>query len=180
MEKKIILLVSAEVVRNMTGISDNVASGYLLTSIQEAQEIRLKNVLGSSLLSKLKDLISKSELDLPENSKYEELVSQLQYYLAYQSVVEVIGKVAFKVGNYGVMRSSDDRASQATYDEVIARKSDYQGKADYYCMELQSWLLDHRPEFPELGEGQCHRIKSNLTSSASCGIFLGGARGKRL
>jgi len=38
--------------------------------------------------------------------------------------------------------------------------------------------MDNRSSFPELNECDCRRIESNLYSAATCGIFLGGVRGK--
>lgn len=180
MSRTIILLVSADVVKQMTGISDNIAQGYLLPSIQEAQEIRLKSILGTNLLRTLTQMVEDGEIDNPGNEMYQELISQCQYYLSYQSVVELIGKVSMKVGNFGVMRSTDDRASQASFNEEIIKKSDYQAKADFYCYELQGWLLENRTSFPELTDNQCTKIQSNLYSAATCGIYLGGVRGARL
>ena len=51
-------------------------------------------------------------------------------------------------------------------------------KADAYCLDLQHFLLRNRDDYPELTDNCCHNIKSNLHSAASCGIFLGGARGR--
>ena len=53
-------------------------------------------------------------------------------------------------------------------------------KADAYCLDLQNFLLRNRSDYPELTDNCCHNIKSNLHSAASCGIFLGGSRGKTI
>ena len=63
----------------------------------------------------------------------------------------------------------DDRAKAEWY---------YQGKADACCVTLQQWLLDNRDAFPELDDCSCRAIRANLRSAASCGIWLGGVRGR--
>lgn len=170
-----ILLTSEAFVKSVTNVSDNLAGKYILPSIREAQEQRLKGILGDSLLSKVKELMRNNQLA----GVYKDLVDNCQYYLAYAAIVEVTNKVSYKIGNFGVAKSSDENLQVATYDEIVKMQYYYQTKVDAYCLELQKWLLENRTSFPELTECHCKRLSSNLHSAASCGIFLGGARGKR-
>lgn len=170
-----ILLTSESFVRSVTNVSDNLAGKYILPSIREAQEQGLKSILGDCLLSKVKQLISNNALD----GKYKELVDHCQYYLAYAAIVEVTNKVSFKIGNFGVAKSQDENLQVASYDEIVKMQYYYQTKVDAYCLELQAWLLDNKGSFPELNECHCRKLSSNLYSAASCGIFLGGCRGKK-
>ena len=173
-----ILLSSEAFVKSVTSVSDNLSGKYILPSLREAQEVGLKGILGDSLLSKLKDLVKDGKINDPGNGKYKELIDRCQYYLAYVTIVEVTNKTTFKVGNFGVVKSSDENMQVATQDEVAKMQYYYQSKADACCYDLQTWLMDNREFFPELNTNDCRRIASNLYSSASCGIFLGGARGK--
>ena len=170
-----ILLTSDSFVRSVTNVSDHLAQKYILPSIREAQEQGLKSILGDCLLSKVKQLISSNALD----GKYKELVDHCQYYLAYAAIVEVTNKVSFKIGNFGVAKSQDENLQVASYDEIVKMQYYYQTKVDAYCLELQAWLLDNKGSFPELNECHCRKLSSNLYSAASCGIFLGGCRGKK-
>lgn len=173
-----ILLTSESFVKSVTNVSDNLAGKYILPSIREAQEQGLKGILGDCLLSRLKDLIRAGEMDSLENTYYKQLVEHCQYYLSYMAIVEVTNKVSFKIGNFGVAKSQDENLQVATYDEITKMQYYYQSKADAHCIDLQKWILDNRSSFPELSSCQCDRIKSNLHSAATCGVFLGGARGK--
>ena len=170
-----ILLTSETFVKSVTNVSDNLAGKYILPSIREAQEQGLKSILGDCLLSKVKHLFNTDSLE----GIYKELVDHCQYYLAYAAIVEVTNKVSFKIGNFGVAKSTDENLQVASYDEIVKMQYYYQTKVDAYCLELQQWLLQNKESFPELTECQSKRLSSNLHSAASCGIFLGGARGKR-
>ena len=170
-----ILLTSEAFVKSVTNVSDNLAGKYILPSIREAQEQGLKSILGDCLLSKVKHLFNTNSLQ----GIYKELVDHCQYYLAYAAIVEVTNKVSFKIGNFGVAKSTDENLQVASYDEIVKMQYYYQTKVDAYCLELQQWLLQNRGSIPELTESQCKKLSSNLHSAASCGIFLGGARGKR-
>ena len=169
-----ILLTSEAFVKSVTNVSDNLAGKYILPSIREAQEQGLKSILGDCLLSKVKHLFNTDSLE----GIYKELVDHCQYYLAYAAIVEVTNKVSFKIGNFGVAKSTDENLQVASYDEIVKMQYYYQTKVDAYCLELQQWLLQNRESIPELTESQCKKLSSNLHSAASCGIFLGGGRGK--
>lgn len=169
-----ILLTSEAFVKSVTNVSDNLAGKHILPSIREAQEQGLKGILGDCLLAKVKELMKTNQLV----GSYKDLVDHCQYYLAYAAIVEVTNKVSYKIGNFGVAKSSDENLQVATYDEIVKMQYYYQTKVDAYCLELQKWILDNKESFPELTDCQCKRLSSNLHSAASCGIFLGGGRGK--
>ena len=173
-----ILLSSEAFVKSVTSVSDNLSGKYILPSLREAQEIGLRNILGDCLLSKLKSLVKDNAIEQPVNAKYKELIDRCQYYLAYVTIVEVTNKTTYKVGNFGVTKNTDENMQMATQDEVAKMQYYYQSKADACCYDLQNWLMENRSSFPELNECDCKRISSNLYSAASCGIFLGGSRGK--
>lgn len=173
-----ILLSSEAFVKSVTNVSDNLAGKYILPSLREAQEQGLKGILGDCLLSKIKNLLKEGEIETPANAAYKQLLDHCQYYLAYTAIVEVTNKISFKIGNFGVAKSQDENLQVASYEEIVKMQYYYQSKADAHCMDLQHWILDNRKSLPELSACQCNKIKSNLHSAASCGIFLGGARGK--
>lgn len=173
------LLTSESFVKSVSSISDNLAGKYILPSIREAQEVALKSILGSSLLNSLKEMGAAGFLGQAGNEMYKDLVDRCQYFLAYTAIVEVTNKVSYKIGNFGVAKSNDENLSVVTQDEIGKMQYYYQSKADFCALELQQWLLDNRGYFPELTACACDKIKSNLYSAASCGLWLGGPRGKR-
>ena len=171
-----ILLSSEKFIKETMSVSDNLSGKYILPSLREAQEIGLRGILGDKLLSKLKEMVNTGCLC----GAYKTLVDHCQYYLAYATIVEVQNKVSYKIGNFGVTKTQDENLQVATQDEIAKMQYYYQSKADACCLDLQNFLLENRADYPELTESCCHKIESNLRSAATCGIFLGGARGKRL
>ena len=191
---KDILLTSETTVKKMTGISDNLEGEYLVSAIKEAQDMGLQGILGQALIDRLKWCVTNDafnrgsfrassyneSFDIDgDYSQYKVLLDKAQYYLAYKTASELCMKVAYKVANMGVVKTSDDKVQNATFDEVAYQKDYYTGKADYYAYMLQQFLLDNRADYPELDDNHCHRIHSNLYSAASCGLWLGGPRGKK-
>lgn len=175
-----ILLSSETFIKSVSNISDNVAGKYILPSLREAQEINLRSILGDCLLSKCKELVKDKAIGNEGNEPYKDLVDKCQYFLAYQTIVNVANVVTYKVGNFGVAKSTDENLYVADADELSRQQFYYQSKADAYCLDLQGWIYERRESFPELRECDCARIKSNLYSAASSGLWLGGPRGRRI
>ena len=50
------LLCSEKFIKENSSISDNVAGKYILAALRDAQEIRLKGILGECLLNTLKQM----------------------------------------------------------------------------------------------------------------------------
>lgn len=171
-----VLLTSESFVKSVTSISENVFGNYLLPSIREAQETSLRGVLGDSLTDRLKEVVSSPETS---EKKYLDLIDKLQYFLAYSTIVKLIPKVQFKIGNAGVIKTTDENIQTATFSEIEKTIFNYQNQADVECRKIQQWLLKNYSDYPELSENDCRSIRANLTSAASCGLWLGGARGKR-
>ena len=169
-----ILLSSEAFVKEVTSASDNLSGKYILPSLREAQEIGLKGILGDCLLAKLKEMVKTGTLF----GAYKRLVDHCQYYLAYQTIVEVTNKVSYKIGNFGVTKTTDENLQVATQDEIAKMQYYYQSKADACCLDLQTFILENKADYPELSDCACRRIEANLHSAATCGIFLGGARGR--
>lgn len=175
-----VLLTSERFVKSVTSIDDNLAGKFLQPAIREAQDVQLREILGGALLRSLKQKVGDNTIGGEGNEHYQELLDECQYFLAYTAVVEVQNKASYKIANAGVVKTSDEREINASDEEIGRQAFYYQSKADSYAYLLQTWLLKNRSFFPELGEEECCRLRSNLYSAATCGIWLGGPRGKRV
>lgn len=175
-----VLLSSEAFIKKVTNISDNLAGKFILPSLREAQEVKLRHILGSCLLARLKEMVNDSETENEVNEPYKDLIEQCQYFLAYATITEVLNKVSYKITNMGVTKTSDDNVQNAQASEINSQIYYYQSKVDSCTVGLQTYLLENRAAFPELKECDCRRIHASLHTAASCGLFLGGARGKRI
>lgn len=173
-----VLFIEPELVKQLTNISDNLEGKILGPAIIEAGNA-LRDVIGDALCDKLEALIANEEINLDENINYRLLLDKSQYFLAYTAAANVTVLTAVKVDNFGVSRSTDEHIESLSLSDVFTISKTYQNKADEYCGKLQNWILKNKKKFPELTENQCNDIKANLYSAASCGIWLGGVRGKK-
>lgn len=173
-----VLLTSETFVKMVSSISDNLAGKYIRPSIREAQEVKFRGIVGDTLLARLKALVNDGTIEAEENARYKELLDRAQYFIAYCAIVEVTNKVTFKIANAGVVKTPDENIQVVEQPDLSRMQEYYQAKADSSALDLQNFLLNTWQQYPELHEGDYHRIHANLYSAASCGIFLGGARGK--
>ena len=170
-----ILLTSETFIKSVSNISDNVAGKYIQSSIREAQDTSLRAVLGNALYNRLRRDVAEGTLA----DQYKELLDRCQYFLAYSAICEIIPKTSYKVVNFGLVKSRDENLENASQDEIAKAMYYYQAKADHHRMDLLHYLLNNKAAFPELAELDCCHLEANLRSAATCGLVLGGARGRR-
>ncbi|MBQ3950788.1 MAG: hypothetical protein II661_09960, partial [Bacteroidales bacterium] len=163
-----------------SSISENVSGRFIRAAILAAQDIAYRGIVGDTLLAKLKGIVENDSTDHPAAAPYVRLLDKSRYFLLYSTLVELLPLVNNKVANAGVVKTPDEKVEVSDQTDLITEISRYQGKADHEAQELQYFLLNNVEDYPELNEGEYHRIHSNLYSAASCNVFLGGARGKRI
>ncbi len=170
-----VLLISEDFVKTNSNISDNMFGKFLLPAIREAQHMRLQSVIGTRLYESLLRQVTAGTL----TEQYKELVDDyIQWFLLYQVLSDVIDVIDVKLVNMGTVRNRDEYVDNISDSERVRLKHNYEYKADWYCKQLQTYLLDNKDQFEELDECTCNNIKANLQSAASTGIWLGGYRGK--
>lgn len=177
---KDVLLTSEDTIKSYTNLNDNTSGEYISPAIYMAQHSDLERIIGTKLTRKLQMLVSENSIDYVENDYYRELLDDyVTDFLAYATIVRLIPIVSFKLGNSGIVRTDEEKVINMSYNEVFNIKDYYQNQADYLAYRLQKYLLANYSKFPELSTYKTmDEIRATLTSSASCGIFLGGERGK--
>ena len=176
-----VLLTSEKYIKENCEISNNVSGKFLESAIKEAQDLKLTPILGDALVAKLKDLVGNHTINNQENAAYKLLLDKyVQRFLMWTVKVDIAHTTSYKLSNFGVTKTSDENLQVASQEEIIADQDYSQAKADAYCNRMQDYLLDNRAQYPELTENRLHQMRSNLYSAASCGVFLGGARGKKI
>lgn len=174
MEK--ILLVSANFIKNISNISDNISGKLIEPAIYEAQNEGLRGVLGDALVDRLEELVDTGDIDREGYEMYKTLLTKCQYFLAYTAIANVCMLTSVKIDNAGLQQASDEHMDPLDMDDSFRLRSFYQYKADYLCHQLQNWVLNNRAAYPELRECDCRMMKANLFSAATTGLWLGGRR----
>ena len=175
---KDILFTTADFIRSVTIVSDNLQDKYILSSIREAQDIEFQQVVGTRLYNRLKLMVEDETILLDYNEHYRELLDKAQYFIAYQTLANLTVNSTYKINNIGLNTISDDNVTTPSLSDTFKLSRYYTDKADHYKMMLQNWLLKNKSYFPELLKSDISELSANVHSAASCNVFLGGARGK--
>lgn len=175
---KNILLISENFLRANFNISENVQSKFILPAIRNAQKIKYQEVVGSRMLKKLESLVESGDIEKPENENYKDLLDQSQLFIGYSAISELCVICNVKIDNIGLNATTDENVSVMRVSDMFEIKRYYQDKADYYCKLLQKYILQEKVNLPEICKTKVGELKSNLHSAASCGLSLGGERGK--
>lgn len=171
-----VLLTNIENIKTTTNISDNTNSKVLQVACKEAQDIDLQEIIGTTLLEKLKELVKTGTVTTPGNEVYNELMDLVQIYLSWCVVSKVCIPLTYKIDNIGVVQTTDENITTLDMDDVYNINEYYKKRADFYGKRIQMFALEHRSELG-ICDCDCYKISSHLNSAASTGLWLGGARG---
>lgn len=170
-----VLFISEDYIKSESMLDDNTSGKFLLTAIKLSQDVELRSIIGKCLLETLQQKIFDREMEDIENIQYKDLLDiYIQPFLLYQVLSEIIIPVSYKMSNFGLMRADDEKDYSVNNGEVNLVRQYYTDKANVYKKRLQNYLCKNKSLFPELTD--C--CDTNLYSSHSSGIWLGGERGK--
>lgn len=177
-----ILLVSEDYIKSNSPISNNLDDKYLLPSIAYMQRSNLEETIGSQLLRKLQELVGENTIDDEKNEHYKILLDDyIQDYLMYLAIADVVVSTSFKINNFGVNRTEDEKVYSASYSEVMQMKNYLLEKSNYCRYRLQRYLIANYANFKELWTWKTIAdLRTNLYSANGCNVVLGGARGKSI
>lgn len=174
-----ILFTSEDYIKTNSNLSDNMFGKNLLPAMREAQDVYCQQIIGSTLYNKLIGLIDSGEIIENEFAIYKELLDDyVRPYLLYQTLVQLIPVINAKLVNFGTSQSNDEHLVNLSQGDVTVLTGHYQNMADFYCRRLQEFILQHN-DVLDVDICTCEGIVANLKSSASCGIWLGGTRGRK-
>ena len=174
MTYKDVLFISEDYIKSESMLDSNVSGKYLLTAIKLSQDVELRSITGKCLLEKLQQIVFDKEIDEEVNVNYKDLIDNyIQPFLLYQVISEIVIPISYKMSNFGVMQSSDEKDTAVDNKQINLVREYYLNKANVYKERLQDHLCRNKASFPEL---DCCDV--NLHSSNSSGIWLGGERGK--
>ena len=128
MEK--VLLVSANFIKNVTNIDDNMPGKLIEPAIYEAQNEGLRTVLGDSLVDRLEYLVRTDKIDQEGYEMYRALLTKCQYYLTYTAMANICMLTAVKVSPAGLEQISDEHMEPLDMTDSFRLQSFYQMKAD--------------------------------------------------
>lgn len=139
MEHKNVLLISEDYLKTESFLDDNVSGKYLLTAIKLAQDVELQSIIGTVLLESIQKKVLDNQIDGSENKAYKKLLDEyIQPFLLYQVLSEIVIPISYKMSNFGVMQSSDEKDYAVDNKQINLVRTYYRDKANVYKERLQN------------------------------------------
>lgn len=130
------LLVSADMVKDRTGIHTNIDEKLLFPTIKLCQDMFIHPLLGSALYNKIVN-------DVPNvTGDYKTLLDDyiidcLAWYILSESVTDI----SYQMWNKGVVRKSGDNIENPSPDELQMVRDKYRTRAEWYGERLRTYLI---------------------------------------
>lgn len=139
MSHRNVLLISEDYLKTESFLDDNVSGKYLLTAIKMAQDIELQSIIGTKLLHSIQKKVFENVIELEDNWRYKDLLDNyIQPFLLYQVLSEIVIPISYKMSNFGVMQSSDEKDYAVDNKQINLVKKFYFDKANVYKERLQN------------------------------------------
>ena len=134
-----------DLVRNSI-LDGNVDTDKFIQYIKIAQEIHIRNYLGTDLYNRISNDILNNTL----NGDYLELVNDyIQPMLIHYAMVDYLPFAAYQVKNGGVFKHTSENAETATKEEVDFLINKERDIAEYYTRRFIDYMSFNQESFPE-------------------------------
>lgn len=172
-----VLLTSEDKIKALSPIDPNMAGEMIYASLQTAQDMCLEPVIGTALLRKLQTLIGTGDIREASNIDYKYLLDHyIQKYLIARTIADLIPNISVKIANIGTVKANDEKLTNISEEEMNALTDRYTNQADFYGKSLCEYLKKHSDEYPEIDGYDGEGFPATLYSSATTGVWLGGAQ----
>jgi hypothetical protein len=138
--------VSEQDVKKNTPIDENVDSKLLQTAMRTAQDVYIRDILGSTLYDKICDDINGAGL----GGNYLTLVNKYVAPCLYHYVIlDSMLPLTYKMMNKSAASRGAENANAVDVDQLRMIEQRYQNKAEYYAERLRLYLAENDTQFPE-------------------------------
>lgn len=127
-------------------LDGNVDTDKFIQYIKIAQEIHVRNYLGTDLYNKIATDISNNELE----GNYLSLVNDfVQPMLIHWAMVDYLPFAAYSIKNGGVYKHSSENSESASKEEIDFLIDKERNIAEYYTRRFIDYMSFNQASFPE-------------------------------
>jgi len=147
-----VFLLSEAVIRQYSGIDNNVDTALIKNGIREAQDIELQRLLGTLLYDKLITLIDNGTIDDAANSNYKTLLDEyVQNFLIYAAYFYILDDIYLRSRNNGLITpTGGDNSEVADLTLYNMKRGSVKNKMEFYAQKLRDYLIEEEALYPEL------------------------------
>jgi len=140
-----VYFISSTFLKEHTPINENVDDKILKNAIQEAQEIYIRDVIGSGIYNELQTQAFNNTLSTANKTLLDSYIAPcLKYYTLTESMLPM----TFKMLNKTLGTRTSDNTQPVTIDEMTLIERRYRDKAEYYAQRLREFLQANSTIYP--------------------------------
>jgi len=145
-------LVSEAVIREYSGIDNNIDTALIKNGIREAQDIELQRMLGTLLYDKLISLVDSGDILTSPFNNYKTLLDDyVQNFLIYASYFYILDSIYLRSRNNGLITpTGGDNSEVADLTLYNMKRGSTKNKMEFYAQKLRDYLIEEEALYPEL------------------------------
>ena len=138
--------ISESYLKENTPIDDNVDPKLLRMSMREAQDIYIRDLIGSGIYDELITQIVNSTLTAANTTLLNEYIAPcMKYYVLYDAA-HIIN---YQIVNKGISTRNSEFQSPAEIGVIEALMTKWKDRGDYYANRLKAYLLQNLSTYPK-------------------------------
>ena len=167
-----VYFISVTYLKDNTPINENLDDKLLKSSIKEAQEIYIRDVIGSGIYDELQDQAYNGTLNADNTTLLDSYIAPcLKYYTLTESMLPM----TFKFMNKSVASRNSENATPITPQELSLIEQRYRDKAEYYAERLRDFLKENPTIYPKyLNPGSGFDVIRPKNTAFFGGMYLPG------
>ena len=167
-----VYFISTQYLRDNSPINENVDPKLLKSAIKEAQEIYIRDVIGSGIYDELQDQAYNDTLTTDNRTLLDSYIAPCS---KYYSLTESMLPMTFKFMNKSVATRNSENATPITTSELTQIEQRYRDKAEYYAERLRDYLRENPTLYPKfLNPGSGFDVIRPKNTALFGGIYMPG------
>lgn len=152
------LLINREDLIKRTALSGNLDLDKIIHYIEIAQDLHIESLIGTQLLTKLKnDIISDSLSGLYETL----VVDYIKPVLVQYTFLEFLPFAQYTLGNKGIFKHTSEASNLPSVEEIDKMKEVARDTAQHYAKRLNDYLEHNSELYPEYLSNTDEDIRPN-------------------
>jgi len=140
-----VYFISTSYLKDNSAINENVDDKLLKSAIKEAQEIYIRDIIGSGLYDELQTQAFAGTLTANNTTLLDSYIAPC---LKYYTITESMLPMTFKLMNKSVATRQAENATAITIDELTLIEQRFRDKAEYYGNRLRDYLRENTNTYP--------------------------------
>jgi hypothetical protein len=134
-----------EYLKENTPIDDNMDAKLLKTAMREAQDIYIRDLIGSGIYDELCTQITAGTVTADNSTLLKQYIQPcLKYFVLYESAQTM----SFQLVNKGIVTRNSEWQSPADINSITALMTKWRDKGEYYAKRLQDYLCEYHATYP--------------------------------